>query len=78
LLNEEITDIKKRKTSVESCVESLNEDIEKLSYKAEESNEIEFLVKANAFRRKVTEKKALIEQLDSAVSKLQQDLHKNN
>ena len=39
---------------------------------------MDFLVKANAFRRKVTEKKALIEQLDNAVLKLQQDMHKNN
>lgn len=57
---------------------SLNKDIEKLCYKAEESNDMDFLVKANAFRRKVTEKKALIEQLDNAVSKLQQDLLENN
>ena len=78
LLNEEINDIKKRKIGVESCVASLNENIEKLSYKAEESNKMDFLVKANAFRRKVMEKKALIEQLDNAVLKLQQDMHKNN
>ena len=39
---------------------------------------MDFLVKANAFRRKYMEKKALIEQLDNAVLKLQQDMHKNN
>lgn len=78
IIREEVDDIKKRKVKLNACINSLNADIEKLSYQAEESNNLEFLVRANAFRRKVSEKKNTIQDLDKAIEKLQDDLHKES
>ena len=56
----------------------MNANIEKFSYEAEESNNMEISVKANAFRRKVSEKIANVMELDKAIEKLKTDLQKEN
>lgn len=75
-ITDEINNVKNHKKRLISSINALNTDIEKLCYKAEESENMDFLVKANAFRRKVTEKKANIAELDKAVEKLTKDLQK--
>ena len=59
LITKEINDIKKRKKDVQSCIVSLNEDIENLSIKYEESNVMVLLVKENEFKHNVKGKKVL-------------------
>ena len=76
LITDEINNVKDHKKRLISSIDALNTDIEKLCYKAEESENMDFLVKANAFRRKVTEKKANIAELDKAIDKLTKDLQK--
>ena len=75
---DEINDVKEHKKRLTSSIASLNADIEKLCYQAEESDNMQFLVKANAFRRKVSEKIANVTELDKAVEKLKADLQKES
>ena len=69
LIMDKINDVK-----IDDVNASSNADIEKLCYQAEESNSREFLVIANAFRRKVFKKMVNVMEFDKAIEKLKTDL----
>ena len=56
LIDHETNDVKKRKLDLETCVERLNKDADKLSFEAEQKNNLTLLIKANSFRKTATEK----------------------
>ena len=69
---EEIANVKEKKKVVESCIETLQIDIEKYSIAAEEKGDLSLLTKANSFRATVKEKKELILNLDMALKNLEE------
>ena len=71
---DEIAQVKEKKKAVESCIESLNIDIEKYSIAAEKESDLSLLTKANSFRVTVTSKKELLCILESAIIKLNEEL----
>ena len=57
LTDDEIIDVKNRKLGLETCVETQKNDADKLSFKAEQKNDLILLIKANTFWKTPTEKK---------------------
>ena len=57
LTDDEIIDVKNRKLGLETCVETQKNDADKLSFKAEQKNDLILLIKANTFWKTSTEKK---------------------
>ena len=47
LIDDEINDVKKTKLDLETCVETLKKDADKLSFEAEQKNDLMLLIKAN-------------------------------
>ena len=72
LIDDEINDVKKRKLDLETCVETLKKDADKLSFEAEQKNDSMLLIKGNSFWKTATEKAESISVLDKAVVKLQE------
>ena len=56
LTDDEIIDVKNRKLGLETCVETQKNDADKLSFKAEQKNDLILLIKANTFWKTSTEK----------------------
>ena len=73
LIDDEIDDVKKRKLDLETCVETLKKDADKLSFEAEQKNDLMLLIKANSFRKTTTEKAESISVLDKAIVKVQEE-----
>ena len=73
MIQEEISDIKKRKVVVEKCILSLESDIEKYSSDAEKEQDMTLLTKANSFRKAVVEKKDNLKTFDIAINKLSEE-----
>ena len=65
--------VKRKKLEIESCIESLTKDVDKYYDDAERENNMTLLVKANAIRKSITEKKELVNSLDAAIEKLNKD-----
>ena len=57
LTDDKIIDVKNRKLGLETCVETQKNDADKLSFKAEQKNDLILLIKANTFWKTSTEKK---------------------
>ena len=73
LIDDEINDVKKTKLDVETCVETLQKDADKLFFEAEQKNDLTLLIKPNSFRKTATEKAESISILDKAIVKLQEE-----
>ena len=73
LIDDEIDDVKKRTLDLENFAETLKNDADKLSFEAEQKNDLTLLIKANSFRKITTEKAESISVLDKAIVKLQED-----
>ena len=69
LIDDEIDDLKKRKLDLETCIETLKQDIEKRSFEAERRNDLTLLLKANSFRKTAAGKVASITLLDKSIAK---------
>ena len=70
----EIAEVTEKKRAVESCIKSLEPDIDSLSIAAEEKSDLSLLTKVNSFRHTVRNKKELISGLDCALEKLNDEL----
>ena len=69
LIDDEIDDLKKRKLDLETCIETLKQDIEKRSFEAERRNDLTLLLKANSFHKTAAGKVASITLLDKSIAK---------
>ena len=70
----EIVEVTEKKRAVESCIKSLEPDIQSYSIAAEEKIDLSLLAKANSFHYTVRKKKELISELDCALEKLNDEL----
>ena len=70
---DEIANVKEKKNAVETCITTLEFDIEKYSIEAEEKGDLSLLTKANSFRATVKEKEALIANFDVALKNLEEE-----
>lgn len=68
---EEIAEVKEKKRALESCIESLEADIENYSLAAEKDNDMSLLTKANSFRVTVKSKRETLLTLEKALGKLE-------
>ena len=71
---DEIAQVKEKKRAVESCIESLNKDIENYSIATEKEADLSLLTKANSFRVTVRSKKETLATLESTLTKLNEEL----
>lgn len=71
---EEIAEVKEKRIALESCIKSLEVDIESYSIAAEKENDMSLLTKANSFRGTVHSKKETLSTLDKAILKLEDEL----
>ena len=65
--------MKKRKLDLENSAETLKKDADKLSFEAEQKNDLALLIKANSFQKTTTEKAESIRVLDKAIAKLEEE-----
>ena len=72
LIDDAINDVKKRKLDLETCAETLKKEADKLSFEAEQKNELTLLIK-NSFQKTATGKTESISVLDKAIVKLQEE-----
>ena len=73
LTDDEINDVEKRKLDLETCVETLKNDADKLSFEVEQKNDLTLFIKANSFRKTAIEKTESISVLDKPIVKLQEE-----
>ena len=71
---EEIATVKEKKQALESCVKSLQVDIEKYSIEAEEKKDFNILAKANSFRTTAKTKQETLHDLEKVLVKLDAEL----
>ena len=64
----------KKKRAVESCIDSLNKDIETYSISAEKDADLTLLTKANSFRVTVNSKKETLANLETTLTTLNNEL----
>ena len=76
LKREEIAAVGEKRRALESTIRSLESDIESYSIAAEKENKMELLIKANAFRDKVKDKKKTLSDLDIVITKLREEENK--
>ena len=63
----EIDRVKRKRMEVDTCIQSLNK---------EASHDMTMFLKANAFRKAISRKKATISDLDEVIKKLEENLKK--
>ena len=73
IIGDEINDVKKRKLDLETCIEILKKDADKLPFEAEQKNDLTLWIKTNSFWKTATEKAESIRVLDKAIVKLQEE-----
>ena len=73
LMDDGINDVKKKKFNLETCVEALKKNADKLSYEVERKIDLTLIIKANYFRKTTTKKVASTGVLDKAIVKLQKE-----
>ena len=73
LIFDEIAEVKRSRESTESCIATLNKDIIKYSFEAEEKSDLTLLTKANALQKAVTEKEQTLKSLNKAMEKLEEE-----
>ena len=71
---EEIATVTEKKRAVESCIDSLNKDIETYSISAEKDADLTLLAKANSLRVTVNSKKKTLASLETTLTKLNNEL----
>ena len=76
IIADEIDSMKHKQTEVDTCIQSLNKDMIECLDKGEASHDIAMFLKANAFRKAISEKKAMMGNLAEAIRKLEEDLKK--
>ena len=73
---EEIGDVKGKKRTDESCIESMETGIKKFVFEAEKEEKLLLLSKAaNSYRETVKGKKRTLSTLDETLNKLEDELH---
>ena len=70
---DEIADVKEKRT-VNSCIESMEIDIEKFSLEAEKEEKWSLLSKADSFRETAKGSKGTLSNLDETLNKLEEQL----
>lgn len=73
LIEDESNDVRKTKLDIELCAVTLKKDADKLSFEAEQKNDLTLLIKASSFRKTATEKAESISVLDKAIVTLQKE-----
>ena len=61
---------------VDRCIQSLNKDMNEFLDKGETSHDMAMFLKANAFSKAISEKKATMGDLNEVIKKLEEDLKK--
>ena len=72
----EIDRVKRKRMEVDTCIQSLNKDMNECLDKGEASHDMTMFLKANAFRKAISRKKAIISGLDEVIKKLEENLKK--
>ena len=72
----EIDRVKRKRMEVDTCIQSLNKDMNECLDKGEASHDMTMFLKANAFRKAISRKKATISDLDEVIKKLEENLKK--
>ena len=72
----EIDRVKRKRMEVDTCIQSLNKDMNECLDKGEASHDMTMFLKANAFRKAISRKKAIINDLDEVIKKLEENLKK--
>ena len=73
MITEEVENVKRRRMEVQSCIAVLNKDIDACCPEGEEKHEISYFLKANALRKTIQEKEAIVKTLDDAISNLEKE-----
>lgn len=73
LIEDQSNDVRKRKLDLELCVETLKKDADKLSFEAEQKNDLMLLIKGNSFCKTAPEKVKSISIFDEAILKLPEE-----
>jgi hypothetical protein len=76
IIADEIDSVKRKRMEVDTCIQSLNKDMNECLDKGETSHDIAMFLKANAFRKAISEKKSTMVNLDEAIKNLEEDLKK--
>ena len=66
--------VKCRRMEVHTSIQSLTKDMNKCLDKGEASHDMAMFLKANVFKKAISEKKATVSSLDEAIKKLEEDL----
>ena len=74
LIQEEITEIKRKKLLVEEPIKAMDGDVENLCVQTKEKGDLTLLSKANTFRRASKEKKENVHVINEALLELQDKL----
>ena len=72
----EIDRVKRKRMEVDTCIQSLNKDMNECLDKGEASHDMTMFLKANACRKAISRKKAIISDLDEVIKKLEENLKK--
>ena len=72
----EFGSVKRKRMEIDTCIQSLNKDMNKCLEKGETNHDMAMFLKANAFRKAISEKKETMGNLDEAIKKLEEDLKK--
>ena len=72
----EIDRVKRKRMEVDTCIQSLNKDMNECLDKGEASHDMTRFLNANAFRKDISRKKAIISDLDEVIKKLEENLKK--
>ena len=73
LIEDESNDVRKTKLDIELCAVTLKKDADKLSFEAEQKNDLMLLIKGNSFCKTATEKVKSISIFDEAIVKLPEE-----
>ena len=65
--------VKRRRMEVDTSIQSLTKDMNKCLDKGQASHDMAMFLKANGFKKTVSEKKATVSNLDEAIKKLEED-----
>ena len=76
VITSEIDNVKRKRIEVDACIKSMTTDMNDCLDKGETNHDMAMLLKANAFRKSISEKKATMHDLDDAIKNLEEDLKK--
>ena len=67
MIDKDVQVAKKKKDEVTKCIEVLKTDADKLSIEAEDRATLDFLTKANSFRKIILEKEKVLKELEGSI-----------